>query len=188
MEDFDEDLGHRFSISGGEVIDLDEQAAPHPISTSTSFNMPTWMRNYRKLQEKIMDTTTATPLTKAEVLLYQLHEYELAQLDIQLKKQELIDQVLTPEIKQAIDDISAEFAGRYELAEKKVAETKAEIKIEVLKLGHTIENEFYQVQWKKGSAGGYDTKKLDGMAALIPQLKTALKPDGQPTVSFNPKK
>ena len=132
--------------------------------------------------------TTATPLTKAEVLLYQLHEYELAQLDIQLKKQELIDQVLTPEIKQAIADISAEFAGRYELAEKKVAETKAEIKVEVLKLGHTIENEFYQVQWKKGNAGGYDTKKLDGMAALIPQLKTALKPDGQPTVSFNPKK
>ena len=163
-------------------MDLDQQVPSHPIDTSVTFNMPAWMRNHRKAQVRNMTDTTV------ESMLYQLHDYEQIQLDIQLKEQELIDQLLTLEIKQAMDEIHAEFFPRLQTATYAIETLKQAIKTEVLKVGHTVENEFYQVQWKKGRSGGFDTKMLEGMARLIPQLNDARKPDGEPSVSFNPKK
>ena len=182
FDDFDEDYGHRFIVSGGEVVDIDEQVPPQPIDLSITSNMPAWMRNYRKAQVKKMTDT------KVENMLYQLHDCEQSLVALQLKQQELIDQMIPAEVKQAIADIHAEFDPRMSIAAANVENIKQLIKTEILMLGRTVENEFYQVQWKKGRAGGFDTKMLEGMARLIPQLNDARKPDGEPTVSFNPKK
>ena len=181
--DDEEDFGHHFIVSGGEVVDLNEKVPPQPIDTSIRFNMPVWMRNYRKaLKEKMAEQE------KIETMLYQLHDYEQILLDIKLKQQELVDQLITPDVKKAVDDIHTEFVPRLQTAAYAIETLKQAIREEVLKLGHTVENEYYQVQWKKGRSGGFDTGMLEGMARLIPQINDARKPDGEPTVSFNPKK
>jgi hypothetical protein len=182
MKELD-DFGHRFLISGGEVADLDEQVPSHPIDTSVTFNMPAWMRNHRKAQVKNMEEQE-----KIASMLYQLHDYEQVLLNTQLQEQELIDQAMPDEVKQALAEIHAEFAARLTIAAANIENIKQNIRTEVLKVGRTVENEYYQVQWKKGRSGGFDTKMLEGMARLIPQLNDARKPDGEPSVSFNPKK
>lgn len=179
----DDDLGHRFIVSGGEVVDIDEQVPPQPLDLSISNRIAPWEREYRKELRKQMEEHE-----KAEIMLYQLHDYEQILLDIQLKEQELIDQVMTPEIRQVVADIHSEFVPRLQTAAYAIETLKQAIRDEILRLGRTVENEYYQVQWKKGRSGGFDTKMLEGMARLIPQLNDARKPDGEPTVSFNPKR
>jgi len=183
FDDLDEDYGHRFIVSGGEVVDIDEQVPPHPIDLSITSNMPAWMREYRKELRKQMEEQE-----KVETMLYNLHDCEHSLAALQVKRDELIDQVMPDEIKQAIAEIHAEFDPRLTIAAASVENIKQSIREEILKLGRTVENEFYQVQWKKGRSGGFDTKMLEGMARLTPQINDARKPDGEPTVSFNPKR
>jgi hypothetical protein len=179
----DDDLGHRFIVSGGEVVDIDEQVSPRPLDLSISHRIAPWEREYRKELRKQMEEQE-----KVETMLYQLQDCEQALIALQMKQDELIDQVMPDEVKQAIAEIHAEFDPRMSIAAANVENIKQVIRIEILKLGRTVENEFYQVQWKKGRSGGFDTKMLEGMARLIPQLNDARRPDSEPTVSFNPKR
>ena len=203
-EEYPDDERSQFIISGGEVLELNHQHSGQPVDTHVSGNMPKWMQDYRRslqAQEKAMtdeirdDATTIVPTPEIYIDeslavsgLYALRELEVAQGDIALRKQQLIDQVLTPEIKKAIEDINAEFFALECSVASRVESTKANVESEVLKLGHSVSNPFFTAQWKHGRAGGYDAAMLKGMAKIIPQINEAKKPDGDPTVAFVPVK
>jgi phage terminase small subunit len=115
---------------------------------------------------------------------------ELADLQCQrevidLDKQKMIDSVYTPEIRQAIKDIEAEFADRYPAVDEKIAALTAEVKDAVIALGETVNGEHLQAVFVKGRTS-WDTGKLDGMMALIPQLAEARKV-GSPSVTLRKK-
>ena len=117
-----------------------------------------------------------------KLMLEKLYEYEQRMNEVDGTEQYAVDQVLTPEIKQALDDIKVEFSEKRVSVQNNIEYLKQEIKTIVLHQGHSVEDDHYQVQWKKGRSGGFDTKMLDGMSRLIPQINDARKPDGEPTV------
>jgi hypothetical protein len=209
----------KFIISGGEVLELNNQLfAPPPPDTHVSAFMPKWQRDYRlslqaqennQMTETIDDATTVvapvvpttptieeigavidTVTIEVEVnkSLYAMHDYELIKHDIQLKKQELIDALITAEIKQAMSDIDVEFVGQFESIDSRIDVCREHVKRDVLRLGHSVQNPWYQAQWKKGAKGGYNADILDGLALIIPQIAKAKKPDGAPQCSIVPKK
>jgi hypothetical protein len=67
----DEESGHKFIISGGEILELNQQHSECPPDTHIGMFMPKWMRDYRRnlqqTQENIQMTdatsnaTTVTP-------------------------------------------------------------------------------------------------------------------------------
>lgn len=114
--------------------------------------------------------------------LNQLSEFYSQRELLNLKKQELIDQVLTPELKKQIGDIEAEFQLKTIAVEENITYLEADIKKEVLATGATAKGLNIMAVWNKGRTS-WDSDKLKGMAILIPQLKEAMKV-GEPTVSF----
>jgi ketol-acid reductoisomerase len=101
-------------------------------------------------------------------------------------KQDEIDKVLTPEIKSALDAIEAEFAPKFAAAETNFVALKAEIETEVLAAGKSISGTHVRATYIKGRAGGWDSGKLEGFAMAHPEILAARKPDGKPTVRFDP--
>ena len=101
---------------------------------------------------------------------------------IRLQKQALIDTILTEEIKAKLAEIDAEFAEPLKVAQDAAAQLEAEIKEEVLAIGNTVRSDNLMAVWNKGRTS-WDSKRLEGMMSLIPQLKDAMK-TGEPTVSF----
>jgi hypothetical protein len=116
----------------------------------------------------------------------QLAEYQAQRDAANLAKQELIDAVYTPEIRQAIADIEAEFTLKNMVVDEKIADTEAEIKAELLDLGEIpIEQrkgKYFMAVYVKGKTT-WDGKKLDGMMSIIPALKDARKV-GDPSVTI----
>ena len=201
-------------VSGAEPVDPNEQQIPHPADLHVSGFMPKWMRDYRNQQaqeQKMTDTMTTTiqistpedtmtdtiqintpnitmATTEIEIkeMLYQLGEMEYQKSRIELEKQQMIERIMPPEIIQALADINLEFDSKAEIASGKIEALREKIKAQVLIIGHSVQIDCYQAQWKKGRDNGFDTKMLLGMAKLIPQIIAAKKPDSAPTVSLVP--
>jgi hypothetical protein len=107
----------------------------------------------------------------------------MAQRDVLgLQKQELIDQVLTPEIKARLEEIETEFAGRLEAVKTNIDLLEAEIRQEVLQHGSSVKGEFLRVSWHKGRVS-WDTRSLDDYARQHPEV-TAFRKQGEPYVSI----
>jgi len=107
----------------------------------------------------------------------------MAQRDvINLQKQELIDQVLTPEIKARLEEIEAEFGGRTEAVEANIAALETEIRQEVLQHGSSVKGAFLRVNWHKGRVT-WDTNSLDDYARQHPEI-IAYRKQGEPYVSI----
>lgn len=111
-----------------------------------------------------------------------LAELQAAPDAIRLQKQALVDSILTPEIRAKLAEIDAEFAPQLTAAEEAAAVLEAEIKADVLAGGATVKGTHIMAVWNNGRVS-WDSKKLDGMLAIIPQLGAARK-EGEPTVSF----
>ena len=105
----------------------------------------------------------------------ELHRYEV-------QKQNLIDSVLTPEIKQKIDDINTEFAVYADPVNKAIATMESEIKTNVIKQGETVKGSVLMAVYAKGRVS-WDTKALDGYAAAHPEVGKFRKV-GEPSVSI----
>jgi hypothetical protein len=106
------------------------------------------------------------------------------QLDLfSADKKAAIDEVLKP-VKKELDEIEEEFSMAFTIANENIALLKSEVEAEVLKIGETQRGTFQMACFTKGRSGGFDTKMLDGMSKLIPQINEARKPDGQPSVSW----
>ena len=101
---------------------------------------------------------------------------------IELHKQELRDAIYTSEIKAKLAEIDAEFAEPQQVVSDKIAALEAEVRADVLAGGETCKGSHLMAVWSKGRVS-CDTKKLDGMMALIPALKAARK-EGEPSVSI----
>ena len=98
------------------------------------------------------------------------------------QKQAEIDKVLTPELLKQVEDIRQKWNDTTESMNAECAALEAEIKADVLAVGATVKSEHVMAVWNKGRVS-WDSKKLDGMMALVPQLEQARKV-GEPTVSF----
>lgn len=107
----------------------------------------------------------------------------MAQRDVlNLQKQELIDQVLTPEIKARLEEIEAEFGGRMEAVDANIAELEAEVRQQVLQHGSSVKGTFLRVSWHKGRVS-WDTRSLDHYAHQHPEI-IAFRKQGEPYVSI----
>lgn len=112
----------------------------------------------------------------------QLANY-MAQRDVlSLQKKELIDQVLTPEIKARLEEIEAEFAGKLEAVEANINALEEEIRQMALQHGASVRGTFLQVVWHKGRVS-WDTRSLDEYAARHPEI-SAFRKQGEPYVSI----
>ena len=101
---------------------------------------------------------------------------------LESKKQELVDKVITPEIKAQLADIDAEFSEVEAMLNRELTEAEAEVKQAVLETGDTVRGSTHMAVFSKGRVS-WDTKMLDGLALVMPQLAEA-KTVGQPSVSI----
>lgn len=112
---------------------------------------------------------------------------QLAELNAQkdllrLKKQELIDSVLTPEIRSQIAEIDVEFDPQFEAVESKASDLQKRVKEEVIAHGETIKGMALQAVYSKGRIS-WDTKGLNGYMVDHPELNQ-FKKQGNPSVSI----
>jgi hypothetical protein len=107
-----------------------------------------------------------------------------AQRDVlNLQKQELIHQVLTPEIKARLDEIEAEFGGKVEAVEENITALEEQIRRDVLRRGASVKSTFFRVTWHKGRVS-WDTNSLDAYAEAHPEI-TSFRKQGEPYVSIH---
>jgi len=97
------------------------------------------------------------------------------------EKQALINQVLTPEIKEKLAEIDAEFDPKVEEIAQQKSMLEAEIKQEILDAGRTIKGTFHSFVWSKPRVS-WDTKALDGYAAAHPEIQV-FRSEGSASVS-----
>ena len=97
------------------------------------------------------------------------------------EKQALIDQVLTPEIKEKLAEIDAEFDPKADELSQQKSMLEADIKAEVLQAGQTVKGTFHSFVWSKPRVS-WDTKALDGYAAAHPEI-AQFRTEGSPSVS-----
>ncbi len=109
----------------------------------------------------------------------QLAEFQFLRDAIVLRKQELIDSILAPEIKTKLEEIEVEFSGQVEAVEQMMVELSEQIKTEVLKEGASLKGRYLQAVYQKGRVS-WDTKRLEGLMMVIPQVAEARR-EGEPS-------
>jgi uncharacterized protein YqeY len=125
--------------------------------------------------------------------LNQLDEFQaqkaLLDLDKKLMIEDVYNRLYTPEVRQALDeikkaeaDINAEFAIKSEAVDANIEKLTSEIKNEVLANGATVKGDHMMAVFAKGRVS-WDTKALDGVVALHPELAQFRK-EGEPSVSI----
>lgn len=117
-------------------------------------------------------------------LLDRLGEIRAQQDVIRLQKQEVVDSVLTLEIKQKLAEIDAEFAQKTTALTENMTAAEAQVKEAVSKLGHSVKGTHLHAVYSKGRSGGWDSDKLLGYSIAHPEILVAKKPDGEPSVSI----
>lgn len=117
-----------------------------------------------------------------ETKLDTLADYQAQKDAAMLAKQELIDAILTPEIKAKIAEIEAEFAGKTEAVDANIAALTAAIKAEVLEFGASVKATFLHAVYGKGRVS-WDTKAMDGYAVDHPEI-LFMRKEGSPSVSI----
>lgn len=105
---------------------------------------------------------------------------------VNMAENELIDEVLTDEIRQKIAEIKAEFAPKRESVSKRIAQITKEIKAEVIEAGETIQGAVLEATFCNGRVS-WDTKGLNKAIELIPQLKQYRK-QGNPYTTIRARK
>lgn len=112
----------------------------------------------------------------------ELYELQAQRTVAELDKQALIDSVMTPEIKEKLDEINAEFASRVAVLDEKITILTDEIKKDVIEHGESLKGTYLQAVYMKGRVS-WDTKKLEGLMMVIPQVSEA-RSVGEPSVSI----
>lgn len=101
---------------------------------------------------------------------------------IMAQKEVLRDTVLTPEIRQALEDIDAEFVAPTEAASAIIAEAEAAVKAAVVEHGASVKNGILQAVYSAPRIS-YDSKALDGLLIAMPEL-AAFRKESAPSVSI----
>jgi len=100
---------------------------------------------------------------------------------IELNKQLLIEDILTPEIKARIQEIETEFADKINGVNNTIAELETVIKKEVIEYGNSVEGMYLHAIYNGKIT--WDTKSLDGYVKAHPELLEFCK-RGEPSVSI----
>ncbi len=111
-----------------------------------------------------------------------LAELKSRQDVLRIQQQELIDGVLTPEIKSQIAEIDDEFNPSFDALRRGVADLEKRIKEEVIAKGETIKGETLQAVYSKGTRR-WDLDKLDGYAVANEEINQFRIP-GKPSASI----
>ena len=101
---------------------------------------------------------------------------------LRLEKQALIDTILTPEIKEKLAEIEAEFAPKVEALSAENEGLAAHIREQVLDGGATISGDFHQAVYIKPRVT-WDNKALAGYSVGHPEI-LAFQKAGDPSVSI----
>jgi DNA-binding TFAR19-related protein (PDSD5 family) len=123
-----------------------------------------------------------TTETEIKIMLDELADYQAGRDAIAMAKQAAIDAIMTPEIRQQLNDIDAEFADKSSAVDEKIIVLTEDVKIQVGALGQSVKGQFLHAVWNKGRES-WDGKLLAGFALAHPEILTARKV-GEPTVSL----
>lgn len=104
---------------------------------------------------------------------------------VRLAKQELIDTILTPEIKKQIQEIEFEFEDKTASLVERIAVLEKEIKDEVARSGESLRGEYLIAVYSKARSL-WDSKGLDGYAVAHPEI-LSFRRFGEPSVSIRAK-
>lgn|SRR5574343_200119 len=117
-----------------------------------------------------------------EEMLNKLFEYQ-CQLDaLELERQAARESILTPELKQKLNEIDLEFSGKSAGAQENITEITEQIKSFVIEQGKTIKSQKLMAVYAKGRVS-WDTKGVEGFALAHPEL-LAYRKEGEPSVSI----
>ena len=111
-----------------------------------------------------------------------LAELQAMQDAIRLEKQGLIDQILTPEIRQQIAEIEAEYAVREETVTERLDELTKGVKAAVITFGESVKGQRLHAVYSRGR-DSWDSKTLMRLAKSIPEIWGAHS-QGKPSVSI----
>ena len=98
------------------------------------------------------------------------------------QKQELIDQILPPEIKARLDEIEIEFADRFAVVDERIQALQEEVRAEVIRHGGTVKGTFLRAIWHQGRVT-WDTQGMDRYALTNPDV-LRFRRQGEPFVSI----
>ena len=114
-----------------------------------------------------------------------LNEYtnNLAEIDLlNGERQTMIDKVITPEIKEQLENIDREIDPVIEKFNARAAELADLIKAEVIAAGETISGEHHQAVYSKPRVS-WNSKGLEGYAVAHPEI-LVFRTEGSPSVSL----
>ena len=114
----------------------------------------------------------------AKQILDQLTEAYARRDLILLAKQDAIP----AEVKKILEDNEIAFAERLEANANLISDLEEQDKLAVLEAGETVKGGALQAVYVKGRVS-WDTKKLDGLMIVLPELNQARKV-GEPTVTI----
>ena len=98
------------------------------------------------------------------------------------RKQDMMNSVITEEIKQQIKGIEEECAPDIEQIDKVIADLTAEVKEACVAHGESVKGEHLRVSFIKGRTI-WDSKKLEGYAQAHPEI-LAFRKEGKPYASI----
>lgn len=116
-----------------------------------------------------------------EKMLDQLSELYTRRDLLNLEKKELLETVLPPEIKEAMNAIDLEYKGKEEIVSKNIADVEEQIKNSVVESGDSVKGEFLHAIYYKGRIS-WDNAKLEGLMLAFPKISEARKQGNPYTV------
>jgi len=120
--------------------------------------------------------------SQTQTLLEQLSELMAHADSLNLQEQTLIDGAIPEDVKAKIADIRIEFAPQREALENQILAVKEQITAAVIAEGASVTGGQMQAVFQKGRTS-WDTKKLDGLMIVLPELAQARKV-GEPFVQL----
>jgi hypothetical protein len=99
-----------------------------------------------------------------------------------MEKQALIDTILTPEIKEKLAEIEAEFEPKIDEVNAQITELDTAIRQAIVLEGETVRGDFHMAVFNKGRVS-WDTRLLDGYAKAHPEIAEFRK-EGAPSVTI----
>ena len=113
----------------------------------------------------------------------QLDVIRQSQLDvIRLRFNELQDSLISPEIKEKLDEIKEEEKTALETCQEGIDRLTETIKTEVIKGGETVKGKGLMAVWNKRRSS-WDTKRLEGYAGAHPEIRNFRK-EGDPSITI----
>ena len=101
---------------------------------------------------------------------------------LKIKKQELIDSILTTEVKRQLAEIDEETAPQFENINKRLGEIEASIKTDVIQFGKSVKGNSLQAVWNKGRVKWNDSGLMQYLS-VHPEI-AYLREVGNPSIAI----